>query len=100
MEAREPTGDKPEARQLAGESHFLNTRIQAMEAALQPGAPIFQPPPYAMSLGSYNSGTAVDAQANREYRLRCATLFRRSKSPETRRWVIQKLKEHWSPSAT
>jgi IS30 family transposase len=47
--------------------------------------------------GDYSSWTATSAQACREHRLRCANQLRRRKSIETRTWVVQKLKQHWSP---
>lgn len=40
---------------------------------------------------------ATDAQRTRSYRLHCANQLRRRKSQKTRNWVIQKLKQHWSP---
>lgn len=41
--------------------------------------------------------SATEAQRVREYRLKLANQLRRRKKPETARWVISKLKEHWSP---
>jgi IS30 family transposase len=52
---------------------------------------------HALRLADYNAWTATNAQANREHRLRLAQQLRRRKSTETRKWVIGKLKEGWSP---
>jgi IS30 family transposase len=41
--------------------------------------------------------TATMAQSIRNRRLYLANQLRRRKNPETAKWVIEKLKEHWSP---
>ncbi|MEK6580627.1 MAG: hypothetical protein AABZ55_15495 [Bdellovibrionota bacterium] len=41
--------------------------------------------------------TACDAQKIRDTRLYLANQIRRRKDPATAKWVIEKLKEHWSP---
>jgi len=46
----------------------------------------------------YRNWVATEAQRTRDYRLHCANQVRRRKSQTTRKWVIQKLKMHWSPA--
>src|ERR1700685_3083760 len=41
--------------------------------------------------------TAQNAQYSKDFRTYLANQKRRQKRPETRAWVIQKLKAHWSP---
>jgi IS30 family transposase len=41
--------------------------------------------------------SATEAQANRNYRLHVANQLRRRKRLDTRKWVLSRLREHWSP---